>query len=271
MKKMTIFAGGLVLALISAPAQAHTNEICNYQTDYNLTVKDSNITFDDESGQEITINQENRLFVNGVEQSLDSTQKQLVNNYANGVRGLISEVTTIAVEGVNLGVEAASLALGSLLGEGEPEFQKFSGRIKSIASSVTEKIDSQNFSSKALEQTFNEDFEREIETVVEEAVLELTPVLMAKLVTAAITGNEEGISNIEARTSALEQEIESFVEPKAEALKARAEELCDSVKELNGMETKMVSSGLEMMDILGVETSGENAKKSKRFNLNLGE
>jgi len=271
MKKMTIIAGALALALVSAPAKAHSGDMCNYNMDYDLTIDNSSIRFDKDSGDEITIDQDNNLFINGSAKSLDSHQQQLVDNYADGVRLLIPEVTSLAIEGVNLGVKAASMALGTLLGEGDPDFERFSYKITELADSITSKLDADNFSSKHIEQAFDDDFEQEIEDVVEEAVAELTPRLMAKIVTAAMSGEDGEISDLEHRAESLEHDIEEFVEPQVEALEARADELCASVEELDSLETEMVESGLVMMDLIE-KGSGHNYKKNRnRYKFNLGD
>ncbi len=272
MKKMTMIAGALSLALMSAPTQAHNGEMCDYQLDYDLTVEDSAITFVQDSGTEITINQDNQLYVNGSEKSLNGEQQVLIDNYADGIRDLIPEVTAIALEGINLGVQAASMAIGTLLGEGDPDFESFSFKINELADNIKMKLETDNFSSKRLEYAFDTEFEQQIENIVEDAVTDLTPRLMAKVMTAALSGDEGGISDLEMRAESIEHEIENFIEPKAEALEARAEELCGSVDTLDALETKMVDSGLEMMDLIE-KGNGSNGHKSKgkHFNFDLGD
>jgi len=267
-----MIAGALSLALLSAPAQAHDNEMCDYQMDYDLIIENSALTFEQNSGTKIAIDQDNRLYINGAEKSLNSEQQQLVDEYADGVRDLVPEVVSIAVEGVNLGVQAASMALGTLLGEGDPDFEHFNFQINELADDITMKLDANNFSSKQLEEAFDNEFEQKIEEVVEQAVTKITPRLMAKMVTAALSGNEGEISDLEERANSIEHEIEDFVEPKAEALEARAEELCGSIDKLDSLETKMVDSGLEMMDLIDSDDGGHKHKsKRKRFNFDLGD
>lgn len=272
MKKMTMIAGALSLALMSAPAQANNGEMCDYQLDYDLTVEGSAITFVQDSGAEITIDQDNQLFINGSEKYLDSTQQVLIDNYADGIRDLIPEVKAIALEGINLGVQAASMAIGTLLGEGDPDFENFSFKLNELANNIKMKIETDSFSTKGLEDAFDNEFEQQIENVVEEAVTELTPRLMAKVMTAALSGDEGGVSDLEQRAESIEHEVKNFIEPKAEALEARAEELCSSVDNLDALETKMVESGLEMMDLIekGSDTNGHKSK-GKRFNFDLGD
>ena len=272
MKKMTMIAGSLLLVLMSAQTKAHNGEMCNYQLDYDLTVKDSVLTFNQDSGKKILIDQDNQLFINDTKESLDKQQQQMVDDYADGVRDLIPEVTAIAIEGINLGVQAASMALTTLLGEGDPDSERFNYKIKDLADGFKMKLDANNFSSKQLEESIDNDFEQQIESLVEEAISELTPKLMAKILTAALSGNGGDTTDLEQRANIMEGEIKSFVEPKAEALEARAEELCEAIDRLDALETKMLASGLVMMNLIDKnQNPNDHKSKARRIKFNLGD
>ncbi len=269
MKIMTRFTATLSLFLITTPVittslQAHSNEMCNYEMDYDLTIEDSALSFTQESGKNITIDQDNQLSVNGKKKQLDSQQQQLIDDYADGVRDLIPEVTALAIEGVNLGVEAATMALSILLDGSDPDIERFTGKLNQLAQNITVKLDANHFSTKDLEDAFDSEFEEEIESIVEEAVTEITPILISKVLTAAMSGEDGTISDIEHRAEFLEHEIEDYVEPRADALEARADELCDSISSLDALETKMVESGLEMMDM--IEKGQGNHKENDKNN-----
>jgi len=87
-----------------------------------------------------------------------------------------------------------------------------------------------------------------------------------------MSGDDGQISDLEQRAEFLEEEIENYVEPRAEALEARAEELCESVNSLDSLETRMVESGLDMMDLIDQGKAGNGYTFKKRhFDLNLGD
>jgi len=235
-------------------------------------ITNASLSFVKESGNKITIDRDNRLFINGNEKALDNRQQQLIDDYADGVRDLVPEVIAIVIEGVNLGVEAATLALGMLLGENDPDIVQFSMKLNELADTITMKLDANNFNSKSLEETFDKEFEGRVEAIVEEAITELTPRLVAKALTAAMSGDEGEMSDLEQRAEYLEGEIENYVEPRAEALEARAEKLCQSVDTLDALEGKMVDSGLDMMDLIDKGQGGHKYRfKDKPFDFNLGD
>lgn len=271
MKKLNMIVGALSLALVSTPIQAINDKDCSFDLDYDFAIKNSEITFSKSKGNKVFINRDNQLFVNGVEQSLNSEQQLLMDNYANGVRDLIPEITNIAIDGVSLGVKAASMALSTLLGDGSPQFAHFNERVTHLADSITSKLSSTDFSTSAIEESFGAEFEEEIETVVEEAIAEITPIIMAQIVTAAMSGGDNSVSDLEMRAENLEHQIKGFIEPQAEALEARAEELCLSIAALDNLETKMVESGLEMMDLISEGGHGGFKFNHDKFNFDLSE
>jgi len=223
---------------------------CSYDLDYDIKVSRSSITFTDDSGKQINIDEDNHLSVNGNRQILSSEQQAFVDDYADGIRVLIPEVKALATEAINIGVTAAGMALSTLLGEDDPDYSRFNAKISSIANLITDKINADEFDSKAFNSDFDDGFGDDLEAVVEEAVEEITPRLMAKVMTAALSGDSNGISAIEVRAQDLERDIEEYIEPQAEAIEARAKELCTSVADLDRIEDQMVSSGLDMMDLI---------------------
>ncbi len=259
--------------MLCAPVQASNNgEMCNYEMSYDLKISSNSITFENDSGRKILIDEDNQLFLNGTKKELNTAQQNLVDNYADTVRLLIPEVKALAIEGIDLGVSAAGMALSMLLGESDPDFSRFSTKISEVAEMITSKINATDFNSKELEEAFDEDFEKEIEAVVEEAVEELTPRMIAKVMTAAMSGNDGEISDLEARAESLELEIETYIEPRAEALEARAEELCGTVDELDKIEDRMVESGLEMMDIIEKDSANRNGRsRGHKFDFDFGD
>jgi hypothetical protein len=261
-------------SLLTSAAMAH-DDACSFSFDHDLSVIDNAITISHSSTETIYIDNNNQLFINDEIQVLSGEQQQLIDQYADNIRLLIPEVTAIAIEGIGLGMDAASLALGTLFGEYDPDYLEFTQRISELGDKIILKLDTSNFDSKALEKAFDEEFEREIETFVEQTVEELTPRLMAKMMTAALAG-EGGESDLEMRANQIEHEITAFVEPRAEALEQRANELCGIIEQLDTIETQMVATGMDKMDLIKTDGKGDiNLKgldklKNKNFNLNLG-
>ncbi len=260
------------LSLLSSAVMAK-DDACSFSFDHDLSVINNDITISQTGSTKVFIDYNNQLFINDQIQALTPQQQNLVDSYADNIRLLIPEVTAIAVEGVALGIDAASLALGTLLGEGDPDYLQFVQNVQNLGDRIVAKLDANNFDSRELERAFEEDFENEIETFVEQTVNELTPRLMAKVMTAALTDGES-MNDFEARAQNLESDIEAFVEPRAEMLEQRAEELCTIVQTLDAIETDLVSSGLEKMDLIKADGQGDinlkNISGKKNFNIDFG-
>ncbi|NNJ72711.1 MAG: DUF2884 family protein, partial [Enterobacterales bacterium] len=176
MKQLII--GTLVSLCVMGTSVQASDDSCNFQFDHDLSVIDNQITLSD-AAITISIDGNNQLYINDELQSLSSEQQALLDSYAGNIRLLIPEITAIALEGVSLGIDAASLALGSLLGQGDPDYLEFMQRIQELADNIILKLDLENFDSKRIEATFDNEFEKEIEALVEQTVNELTPRLMA--------------------------------------------------------------------------------------------
>ncbi|MEL0067026.1 MAG: DUF2884 family protein [Gammaproteobacteria bacterium] len=261
-------------SLLSSAVMAH-DDACSFSFDHDLSVINSNITISQTGTSKVFIDDNNQLFIDDQVQALTSEQQKLVDDYADNIRILIPEITSIAVEGINLGIDAASLAIGTLLGEGDPDYLEFVQRLQDLGDKIVAKIDSDNFDSRELERAFEDDFENEIEAFIDETMNELTPRLMAKVMTAALT--DGGTSDFEMRAESMEADIEAMVEPRAEMLEQRAEELCTIITQLDTIENQLVESGLEKMDLIKANGDGsitfdsfDKFKDKKNFAIDLG-
>lgn len=277
MKKVLISTMASV-SLLSSAVMAN-DDACSFSFDHDLSVINSDITISQSGSAKVFIDYNNQLFIDDQPQSLTSEQQALVDAYADNIRILIPEVTAIAVEGVSLGIDAASMALGTLLGEGDPDYLDFLQSVQELGDKIVAKLDANAFDSRELERAFEEDFEKEIEAFVESTINDLTPRLMAKVMTAALTEGG-GASDLEMRAENLEANIEAMVEPRAELLEQRAEELCSIIVTLDSIENQLVSSGLEKMDLIKADSDGsgtinfnnfEKYKDKKNFAIDFGD
>lgn len=277
MKKVLISTIASASLLSSAVLADEDN--CSFSFDHDLSVIDNNITIYQSDSAKVFIDFNNQLFIDDKPQSLTSAQQDLVDDYADNIRILVPEVTAIAIEGVSLGIDAASMALGTLLGDGDPDYLEFVQRVQDLGDKVVAKLDGNSFDSRELERAFEEDFENEIETFIEETITELTPRLMVKVMTAALSEGD-GANDLEMRTENLEADIEAMVEPRAELLEQRATELCTIITTLDSIENQLVSSGLDKMDLIKEGSDGkgsinfnnlEKYKDKKNFGIDFGE
>lgn len=270
--KKALIGSLMTISMISNPIWAHEDS-CSFSFDHDLSVMDNAITISNSSTDKIYIDSSNQLYINDIAQPLSSEQQQMVDAYANNIRLLIPEVISIATEGVGLGIDAASLAMGTLFGEGDPDYLEFTQRIQELGDKILMRLDANQFDSKALEQAFDKEFEAEIEAFAEDTVNQLMPRLMAKAMAAAMS-NDASAGDFEMRADRIEHEVTAFIEPRAEALEARAEELCEIIVTLDGIEAQMVETGLSKMDLIRADANGsinlnklDKLKDSKHYKI----
>jgi hypothetical protein len=284
MKKMTMIAGAIALAVFSSPAQAgdkhgpaHKNDShhsahgqCQYNIDTDFAINNGALTFELDAGSKIVIDELNNLFVDGSQVSLNSEQQVLVASYADGVRNFVPEVANIAIEGLKIGVRASEIALTGIFGADDVVVQDIGFRISELADRIIMRIDPYNFDSRTLEQTIEREFEPEIEAVVKQAHNELTPRLMAKSFTLFASGDQSSMDDFKQRIKELAHNLETEVEAMAADLEMRAEGLCGHIENLNNIETQMASKGLKMMDIIQEGHSSPMFDINK-FNIDISE
>jgi len=253
---------GVFLLILDSTVSAHDkkkyynhsqnmNISANTDCDVNVTnfeIDNDRITLENVNHEEIIITAEDELYHNGDKVDLTGEQSYLVRHYAKGVRGVTDEIIIIVKDGVGLGVKAATMAIGAILGDEDKDFSEFEVKINALATRIEKRIDTKKFSSHGMEH----EFESEIEEVVEDAVATIAPRLMAKVMSAAMSGDEEEVRRLEARAEGIEEKIETMIEPEVRLIEARAEALCKHVKKLNDIEDEMVESDLAMMDIIEI-------------------
>ena len=85
--------------------------------------------------------------------------------------------------------------------------------------------------------------EREVEQLIEQTIEGLLPALIGDItgeaIRIALTGDEDAAAELEARAERMETAIERDVEARAERLEKRAEALCPSVADLDGIESSL--------------------------------
>ena len=277
MKKLTTLAGALAIALASAPATAQAGDYdheheCGYNINTDFSINNQAMTFKQNSGKTIKIDSMNNLYLDGEKVSLNSTQQVLLTDYADGVRNFVPEVASLALDGVNLGVKAAGMALTMLFGEDDVDVQEVTYRIEQLADAITMRIDPYNFDSEAMEEMFDKEFEQEIETLMKQSMEQFAPKLAAKMAVAALSGDETTLNEFERRAENMESELESYVETQAADIERRAHALCPRLDDLNAIETQLVNSGLDYMDIITEGKGDFNLHVNpKNYKFNLSE
>ena len=240
MNKTTIailVSGTIGLAGMIGGVSAHSNE-CDFSVDYNINIDDQQIRFDKKVGDKVVFDGDD-LIINGKSVSLTNKQLQTSQELQRRTRAVVPKIAEIAVEGAELGVKAATIALTGLFGKGEDVQRDLIEPIEAISAKIKANVSDTSLNTEVLEESFEKDFEDEIEKLVETAISKYSGKMITQIIGSIFSGDEEDIKDFEFRMENMEHDIERYVESHAEALEEKADELCIDLKAIAKLDEQL--------------------------------
>ncbi len=223
----------VALAIAAAPAVYAHDDDCNFDSDYDFTISDDALIFEREAGSPERVEfRQGQVWVDGRQQSLTAADRVRVLQFENDARAIVPEAKAIAVEAIDLaGAALEQVATAFTSGENR---ERIIDRGNQLRLQLRERIAAADSTA-----TFDEaEFEDAIEEIVESAIPELVGGIAAMAMKAAFSGDESMVSEIEAKAEQLESTIEREVEARAELIEARADVLCERVRDLDKIESQ---------------------------------
>lgn len=264
----TIIATALIIA--SSSTFAHDNSFstdsCDVDLNGGININAKEITFYKNKSPLYRIVNDESLFIDGEEISLNSTQASLVHEYSTNIRNVVPEVKSIAIDAIDLAIDGVNLAFNELLGEGNNVSEELTTQLTTIRTEVDAEfssregfyIDEDGFSG---EDFFGEDFEERIESAVESTVQNSIGSLMIAV------GQEMLLSggNMDAFETRMENfghQIEHEMESRGEAIEERGDALCRSVVIIDELEEKLKGEIDEMSQFNVITARHKRSKNS---------
>ncbi len=233
MKLLPHALAATLLFAVSAASQARSVDICDFESDFEMRLDDQAVVFHRTAGAPLRVEMRHgRLIVDGREVALSKEDAERVARYERDVRALVPEVKAIAVDAVGLASQAI-LQVTTAFGGSNSE--RVAERIDELTSQLADRIDATDDTA----DWDNDEFDEAIDALVSELVPMMTGDIAAVAIKAALTGDEDGIREIEQRAERMEKAIEQNVERRADELEARAEALCPRVKALDELEASL--------------------------------
>ncbi len=241
MKKLIL---ALAVSLFAIHGLAHQTD-CDYNVQGEFAFDSGDLRFfSDDNDRVVQIDRNNQLYIDGSQYTLNAKQQRLVSDYADQVRELVPLVFDLIVEGSEIGIEAATLALTTLF-EGE-DVQGLTESLDGIRSELVGKIDPEHFSTHNFD---DEDLEKQIEDTVKSALATLLPEIAAMAVRSVLAGDGE-ISQLEERAELLEELIEERVEARADELEIKADSLCERLEHMDKLEEMLAEHDLARINFI---------------------
>lgn len=251
-KKSVTTTSIIAAALLSSSAYANielSNEQCDVELNYDLSVSPEHIRIIDKDETMIDIYQDQVLFIKGNQISLNETEQQLVSEYAASIRQSVPEVAKIATEAVKVAYQGISAALGQHVDLTETE-QRFEQLQSKIDASFNNKAGHYSFHQGEFKTNGNNE---EIELMVEEIVEDMVPKLIGSIMMNIGNAMANGDTSLEDLAN-LGDNIEQEIEGRADVIEQRAKAFCNKLKQVDKMEQQLVAVNSEFsyFDLLKV-------------------
>ncbi|MCL1078287.1 DUF2884 family protein [Parashewanella spongiae] len=246
----------IISALFSTTAAlAHENKDseCDVALNYDISLTSDSLVVSDNGKEKYRI-EDNKLFVLGKKIPLDSRQSQLLNKYSDEMSDQVPEVIELVNDAVEMASGAVSIALTPLLGD--TAGAKMDDMMKGIEARVAE-VAYQNgdeyylgATESTLENVFDEEFEKEIETAVQSSIGSIMMAVGGQLMSSEGGSFEEKIASFEKKMEGIGSQIESQVEVQSANFEQKAELMCENFKSLATLEEQVRNEIPELADFV---------------------
>lgn len=224
-----MMALGLLAGMFGVVDAAAAEDLhCEVSSDYDLTLNPRSLILIRESGtpQRLVMRQ-GALFVDDRWVALSADDHARLIQFERQTR----EVVPLAQE---VGREAADIAV-TALGEVAAGFSRTPEATRTQMANVREKIDTRLKQSFSKSQLTTIDIDDDIGAMVAELLPQLIGDVVAGAVQSALTGNDVQLRSLDG----VEARIERLIEPQARALRPRAQQLCERVEALDGLDNAL--------------------------------
>ena len=166
------------------------------------------------------------------------------------MRALVPEFKRIALDAIAIVFEAMGQA-SAAFASSPSQARENATRIARTAHELEARIEAkQDWDAKA-----DADLDKVIEGVVGALVGDMVGNITTLALKVAFSGDEAAIAELEARASAIEKTVDQAVEKRSAELEARAEGLCERVRELDAVEARIQARlpGDTRLDLITIE------------------
>ncbi len=219
----------IVLSLSSGAVIADSQQ-CKYSIDHDIEINEQKVTFE-RNNKSLSFT-DGQLEINGKVASLNRVQKKAAQDFYQTTVNLMPKIADLAVEGAELGIKAATIAITRLLGDDKEVYKDLIEPIEKLASRVRSNISPTHLNTKVLDQSFDEEFEQELEALLSTAMSKYAGKMASRLISAIFSGDDEEMEDLEFRMENLGNDLESYIESQAGGLEEKAELLCKDFERL---------------------------------------
>lgn len=248
------------LVIEPAITESTIAERCEVSLNYGVRVEPQKLVMSDKGLEKYRI-EAGSLYVDGKQVTLSANQKQLVSQYADEVSTQVPEVIELANETVALVSHAVGMALTPLLGDvAGAKFDEMMAGVQQRVDAVAYR-QGDNFylgaTEASLQNTFNGEFEREMEQLMQNSIGTLMMNIGGQMLAADGESFEAKMAAFSQKMDKLGQDIEQQVAAQSQGLEAKAERLCDRFEHLLVLEQQLRKGVPELAPYALTQSSAE--------------
>ncbi len=249
----TAVAGAMLAA---AAVQARE---CEIDLDYGVTLEPKQVLLHSDNTQ-FTLSR-GELSKNGKVVS-SSAESALLRDYEAGLRELVPQINAITKEALAVAGLATEMAFNALLGPEHEDVVSLRSNFAKLGEEIGKRMDDKHLPSRPI--SLQDD---EWNVVGEGAslgweVAGASFAVMGKALRAAV--DENYARNWEAQVKKMEADMEKTIEPRAEALEAQAEAMCDTLEKLDRIEQQLVASNASLARFDIVQPHRDNDEEGRK-------
>ncbi|MBB1269257.1 YggN family protein [Shewanella sp. SR44-3] len=249
LKSRPLIASALCTALLSmtmaTPAQAKmslNNEQCNLSLNFDVTVEPKKLLVSDKGVEQYRV-EFDKLYVQGQSVTLTPKQSQALQSYSDSLSTQVPEAIALVSEVMVIVNQSVTTALSPILGE------QTSVHLDKMMQGIQTKVDTLAYrqgdkfylgaTDSSIEDTFNEEFEQEIEQMVMSSLGSLMMTIGSQIMSSEGGTFEEKMNAFSTKMDNVGKDIELQVESQTKTLEARADKLCSNFEGLMVQEKKL--------------------------------
>ena len=228
-----------VVALSSMSVSADNNS-CEFSLDYNVNINDTSIQFTNDKEEKIVFTAD-KLVVDGESLDMSSEQRKASADFQKRTRILVPRIAEVAVEGAEIGLKAATLAVTALFGEDDEVHKDLILPIEKISDKIKSNINEKMINANTLENSMEQELEQEVENLVAKAMSKYSGKILTQVLGSIFSQDDEEMKDFEFRMENLEHDIETYVDSQAKDLEKKADKICDDVKILSDLDKQLMA------------------------------
>lgn len=251
------------LGISSVSAHETRHNECEVSLNYDVLVEPNKLVFSNNDEEQYRV-EFGKLFIEGEEVALNTKQSQLLESYSEQVSAQVPEVIEVVNQAVSMATQAVSMALTPLLGD------ESGAKIDELMVGISERVESVAYqqgdrfylgaTESSLEDTFNKEFEQEIENIVQNSLGSMMMALGSQMMSGEGGSFDEKMESFGRKMESIGDDIEEQMSLQAEAIEERAEGLCENFKQLLVTEQELKAAIPELNE-LSLAQSNLSAKR----------